>query len=266
MADRQRRRKANKMGDELSINPEKSNINLSDNAADNSLAVFRVAASNVPIVGSIFQEIFSSVIPNQKHHRMRLFAEVLDQKIGYMEQDVLRLKMKTEEFVDLLEDAVPQAARAMTDERREYIASFLKTSLTDDELTHLQQKKLLAMLNELNDAEIIFLRYKSLVGQEQEDFWETHKNLLSPIPVVIRGERSGYDKEAFRRSYQSKLFELGLMERRFNRLKKGEMPEFDEKTGMMKSQNDSLSGIGHLLLRYIGHPSSLDKRRNRDDF
>jgi hypothetical protein len=35
------------------------------------------------------------------------------QKVAYMQEDILRLKMLSEEFTDLLEDAIPQAARAM---------------------------------------------------------------------------------------------------------------------------------------------------------
>jgi hypothetical protein len=239
------------MNKELSINPEISEVNLEDKRFDNAAAAIKAAVSFVPHVGSILTEVVGIVIPDQKSNRVKLFVEVLADKVTYIEKDVLELKMKSEKFTDLFEDALPQAARALTDERREYIANFLKNSLNTEEVAHIGEKKLLSLLNELNDAEVIFLRYEALENYEKDEFYENHSAVLQPVPAPHGSSQSEYDKLFLRRSYQEKLQDLGLMQPVFKSPRKGEMPEFDEKTGRMKSNYQKITGLGRLFLRYI---------------
>jgi hypothetical protein len=105
--------------------------------------------------GSPIVEAITTVIPNQKLERLVDFVQILNYKIKNAERKIEDHELKTEEFTDLLEDALGQASRALSKERLEYIASLLKNSLTDEELEHFGKKKLLSLLNELNDAEVI---------------------------------------------------------------------------------------------------------------
>lgn len=237
----------------LSINAERSKISLEDNAPDKAAVILKGLLGTVPVVGSILQEAVGVVIPNQRINRVALTMECLAQKVDYIEEEVLRLNMLSEEFTDLLQDAIPQAARSLSEERREYIASFLKNSLTGEELDHVHEKKLLSILGELNDAEIIFLRYESLRPHEQDEFFEQHQGVLKPIPAATNSPRSEHDKNALRISFKEKLFELGLLQRKM-----------DEKSGMLKAQNPDLTQLGRALLRYIDQPASSD--RDYDEF
>lgn len=248
----------------LSINAERSQVSLEDNTSDKAAVVLKGLLGAVPVVGSILQEAVGVVIPNQRIDRVALTMECFAQKVGYIEEDVLRLKMLSEEFTDLLQDAIPQAARSLSDERREYIASFLKNSLTSKELDHVHEKKLLSILGELNDAEIIFLRYESLRPHERKEFFEQHKVVLAPVPAAIGSERSEHDKNALRSSFQGKLIELGVLRKKFAKPQPGKMPEMDEKTGMLKAQYPELTQLGRALLRYIDQPASSD--RDYDEF
>lgn len=246
----------------LSINAESSEINLENNSSDRLAQIVKAGLGMVPVVGSILQEAVTITIPNQRMDRVVLTLNVFAQKVNYLEEEVLRLKMSSEKFTDLLEDAIPQAARALSEERREYIASFLKNSLTSEELNLIQEKKILSILGALNDAEIIFLRYESLRPHEQNDFFQQHQVVLQPVKAAINSPRSEHDKYALRISFNEKLLELGLLERKFLKPQSGKYPEWDEKTGMLKAQYLNLTQLGRLLLRYIDQPSSSDKAQD----
>jgi hypothetical protein len=132
---------------------------------------FATALANyVPMLGPILAEAITVSIPQQKLDRLIIFTQVSGDRVKYLESDLLVQNAKTEEFADLFEDALHQASRALSDERRRHIASLLTNSLTSDELAHIEQKKLLALLGELNDAEIQLLKFYALVGTEQREF------------------------------------------------------------------------------------------------
>jgi hypothetical protein len=44
---------------------------------------------------------------------------------------------------------------------------------------------------------------------------------------------------------------LGLLRRRFKTFKKGEVPEYDDKTGMIKAVGHEITPLGRLLLKSI---------------
>ncbi len=75
--------------------------------------------------GSPIGEAITKVIPNQKLERLVDFVQVLNYKIKNAERKIEEHELKTEEFTDLLEDALGQASRAFSKERLEYIASLL---------------------------------------------------------------------------------------------------------------------------------------------
>lgn len=251
------------MDKELSINADENEINLDNNQSDNAVVALKMAIGMVPLVGSILTEVVGVVIPNQKIDRIKLFVEALAEKVKYIDADVLKIKMKTEQFTDLFEDAAYQASRALTDERREYIANFLKNSLTSDEIDHLGEKKLLGVLNELNDAEIIHLKYKALDHHdEQMAYYETHRDVLEAESPGFGNTMTEYDKLSLWRSYRSKLIDLGLVQPVYKKPGRNEQAEFDEKTGMMKSTYSRLTGLGDLLLSYIDDAHA-EERKNK---
>jgi hypothetical protein len=132
-----------------------------------------------------------------------------------------------------LEDALPQASRALSDERKEYIANLLKNSLTDDSLEHAGKKKLLSLLNELNDPEIILLYYYTVDGKGQERIFALqdrypfiNRTIHLPSHQQPEGEDILFD------SYRAKLV--------FSHLVFG--------TGGI---SERATNLGHLLIKYI---------------
>lgn len=123
--------------------------------------LFKGAAGAIPIAGPLFSEIIGATIPNQRVDLIEEFAKSLEKKLEKISKVLLQQKIKEPETVDLFEDALIQSTRALSQERIDYIASILKNSITQEELDHLEYKRLLSILAELNDAEIIILIAKS---------------------------------------------------------------------------------------------------------
>lgn len=227
--------------------------NVDQTARDTAISVARGAVSYVPYVGPILAELFGSVIPNQRIDRVSKFAKMLNDKVEHMDQDLLEQKMRSEEFVDLFEDGAFQAARALTDERKEHIASLLKNSLSTDDLGHLQEKQLLSLLGELNDAELIILRAYGLDldPHVHQEFIEKHQDTIQGPLAVMGSSQEEADRLAVHRTYRSHLHRLGLTQEQYKKPKKNEMPEWDYKTGRIKASSNQITPLGRLLLRYI---------------
>ena len=239
------------MNEELSIIKVNEELDVDTRRADLGAAFFKTLVSAAPRVGQYLTEVLGVAIPDLKFDRVVTFARVLGDRVKYLEEDMVRVKSKTQEFADLLEDGVVQASRAMTDERRGYIASLLKNSITNKTLEHVEEKKLLALLGELNDAEVLMLKFFSLSSAGRREFAETHQELFGPIDRSLDAPQENIDKGEFRDSYRNKLLEVSLLEPVYKRAEKGEMPEFDERTGRMKATSFRPTGLGKLLLRYI---------------
>ena len=245
------------MSEIVSVTNTEQSIELKSNKSDITAMLLKGSLGAVPVFGPILAEIVSIVIPNQKTERIKVFAEILDYKLKLIEQEISEQKLKSKEFTDLFESSLIQASRALSKDRLEYLASLLKNSLTDDELEIIGKKKLLNLLNELNDTEIIWLKYyyiaKHIHSQEVADFYRTHEPVLKPIKIALGGGTSqeDVDRKALQVTYQRNLLNLGLIAERFNSIKKGEIPEYDNNTGKIKSSGFNCTNLGKLLLRYI---------------
>ena len=209
----------------------------------------------LPYVGPLVAEIVGATIPNQRIDRIESLLKYLELKIQALEEDKRKIKerVSSQEFVDLIEDAFIQTSRALSEERREYIASLLKNSLKDDELRHIEYKRLLSILGELNDLEILILKSKTIESSHtrHNKFWETHKNALMPPMLHLGSTQEEIDKHAIYQTHRVHLTNLGLLKVKFKRAKKDEFPEFDKETGMIKAQGYGITNLGRLLLRSI---------------
>ncbi|MDY0191347.1 MAG: hypothetical protein RBR22_11500 [Desulfuromonas sp.] len=208
----------------------------------------------IPFVGPIAAEIVGAIIPNQRMDRIEVFLHKLEEKLEAIDQNQTRENFSRPEQIDLLEDAFLQASRAMSDDRKEYLASLVKNSLQEVELRHLEYKRLLSILGQLNDVQIIILKYYSLErlqGEAFHEFQDKHNHLIRPPLVHMGSSPEEFDRKAIFDDYRSQLIELSLLQRRFKKPKRGASPEFDEKTGMIKTQGFGITHLGRMLLRLI---------------
>lgn len=178
------------------------------NRTDIVVSASKAVASFIPYLGPFIAEIIGVVIPNQRMDRISEYVKILNEKVDNLEE-----KLSNQESIDLFEDSLHQAARALTRERKEYIASMLKNGLTKEEQTHAEKKQLLSILGELNDIEIIFLKYYSLnlgIGQKHP-FVEKHIDILMPPSHALNVSSEERNRSAFYDSYNWNLERNGLI-------------------------------------------------------
>nr|CAA6830690.1 MAG: Unknown protein [uncultured Thiotrichaceae bacterium] len=210
----------------------------------------------IPFVGPLAAEIIGATIPNQRIDRIESFLEKLENKIKEIDKEKVQALIKNPETIDLFEDAFIQASRALSEDRKEYIASLLKNSLDSDEIEYIEYKRLLSVLGELNDLEILMLISQrfNLMGcsdPESEQFWEKHREILQEPPAYMGSTQEEIDKNTIFLAHKLHLVNLGLLKPRFKKPNRGEIPEFDEKTGMIKSSGFDSTSLGRLLLKAI---------------
>lgn len=230
---------------------ENKAINLKDNNLDRAVSLAKGVLGAAPVVGSIMAEVVGAVIPNQRIERITKFVEILDKKLDEVSQDIIRLKVQDEYFIDLLEEGFILASRAITDKRKEHIATIIKNSITNEELSHLEEKKLLNILSELSDAEIIILQFYALIGQDQKVYLTKHRDIIQAPIVHIGSSSEEINREAIYKTFKQNLVSLNLLIPRYAKPKKNELPEFDDKTGMIKANGYNVTTLGRLLLAYL---------------
>ncbi|MDD2732340.1 MAG: hypothetical protein PHF56_00240 [Desulfuromonadaceae bacterium] len=213
----------------------------------------------IPFVGPLAAEIVGSIIPNQRIDRIESLLRLLEAKIADEQKAKIQERITEPESVDLIEDGFIQASRALSEERKEYIASLLKNSLTDEALKHIEYKRLLSILGELNDLEVLLLKSHCLYQGDSEfnEFWEKHEEALTPPIAHLGSSREEVDRNTVYNTHKAHLTSLGLLNLRFSKPKKGELPEFDEKTGMIKASGYEITSLGRLLLRSIDQGGDL---------
>lgn len=140
----------------------------------------------------------------------------------------------------------------MSEDRREYLASLVASSLTIEALEHAEAKHLMRILGELNDVEILWLRYYLVqtIGGDEE-FRKLHKEVFEPVSATTSSSQAELDDHALQKSYRDHLVSLGLVKEHLRKGKDG-VPEFDKMTGQPKVSHWQASQLGRLLLRSIG--------------
>lgn len=213
----------------------------------------RAIVGAAPFVGSLLAEIAGAVIPNQRIDRIAKFAQALEDKLGDIDQVLVRTKLADENFTDLMEEGLRLAARAVSEERREHLTAVLANGIKAGDLDFLESKHVLRLLGELNDAEIVWLRFYLVptMGGD-EDFRGRHKEALEPVRATLASPQEVHDKEALQKSYRQHLVRLGLIEPIYEYNQSDERPEFDYFTSAQKVSRYEITTLGKLLLTRIG--------------
>jgi len=217
-------------------NKELETIDLDENLSDHAMSLVQAISSLGP-GGGFLSQIFKKIIPNQQIHRIVETLKIVISKVNDIND-----RLENEESIDLLQDAIIQASRALTAERREYISNLLKNGLTRDEQSHDQKKKLFITLDSLNDTEIIFLKYYSYNSDSNEarNFRNQHTNTLRNFRESGTDDTSEANRETFYESYNKNFERLGLI--------------LEEPTRFTGMRSRELTQLGRLLIDYIEVP------------
>ena len=224
----------------------------SNNGADWAAILARSATGAIPFAGTFLGEMVTSIIPEQRIDRIAKFVNELNSEIEKMPSEIMQKLKENEDFVDLLEQSFIQATRARSDERRSYIVNLVRYGITDDVAKANDAKHLLGLLAELNDNEVIWLRYfhDQSMG-ERYDFQETHKNVLQTITPTMGSSRDELEQAALQSSYKAHLERLSLIKHRIKTQDRAGTPEFN-KDGTPKTTSSRTTMLGDMLLTSIG--------------
>ena len=155
-----------------------------------------------------------------------------------------------------------QAVRGLSDERLEYLASILEKSLTDKQIKHFKIKRLLSILKEINDIEIILLKYfdwQSCICftmrppdtflEEYTPFREKHNSTIKYLNGNRRGccdpvpDEDDIEQYALHENYKNNLVNLGLIGYRTH----------------SSSSNPRITKLGDMLLKIIGFENKFER-------
>mgnify|MGYP006081831351 CR=1 FL=1 len=217
----------------------------------------------IPIVGPLAVEVVGTLIPNQRLDRIQRFLEALERRVQAMEAYRVKDRFKQPEVIDLLEDAFYSSGRTLSEDRIQYIADLVGSFIEDETIEHIQSKKLLSILSELNDAELLILIHYGHLSIGDHSFADEHANVVNPTRVHMQSSIKDREKAQLHDSYKRKLVETGMLKPRFKKPKKGDVPEFDEKTGMIKATGFEITPLGRLLLAQIGQMPERKKTNDR---
>jgi hypothetical protein len=215
--------------------------------------IARSVVGAIPIFGQLATELVDQVVPNQRIDRIERLLHELDSRVDRLDPAGVRAKVLGEPlFTDLVEDAFWSAARAVSQERIEYVASLLTESLSVESVRAVEYKTLFRILGELNDVEVIMLSAHLMKNARDHEFHDRHKAALDRHFATMGAPQEVHDRAAVQNAHTEHLVRLGLLEPRYKVPKKGELPEFDRKTGMLEAHGHQLTSLGRLLLRSIG--------------
>lgn len=237
------------------------NNHLDNNKTDLLVSAAKSAVGIVPYAGSLLSELVGNLIPNQRIDRLTKYVKELDERISRISLEKINPLLTNDDFIDLIEEGFVQASRAITDERRQYIASIVSNGIEEETIQFHESKQLLKILSELNDIEIIWLRFYlvTTIGGDEE-FRQKHKNILQPINSYIGADNETMTKAALQNSYKEHLERLELIDHRIRVDNTTKIPEFDTSTGKPKKSYSTITTLGRLLLKQIGLIDELNQR------
>jgi hypothetical protein len=240
-------REVTQMSDDDSM-PE----NLKNSGHDHAVVASKALLGIVPFAGSILAELAGSAIPNQRLDRVAKFAAELDRRLVGIESEVTKQKWNDDRFLELAEEVVRQAARATSDQRREYLATLLSAEMTREQIDEHDGRHLLRILGELNDVEVVWLRhYAGNSFRWHYEFQDLHREILDlKVVADYPSDDARMAASALKESYLSHLVQLGLMEDHLSVNANG-IPEM-EWGGRKFRVRREITHLGAMLLELIG--------------
>jgi len=235
------------------MSDDNSTDRLSTKTPDYVLAAARAALGAVPFAGSLLAEIAGSIIPNQRIERIVDFAKELESRLSELDRSLVRSHLTDENSTDLMEEALRQVARSVSQERRARIAALIANGLKPDDVSFVESKHLLRILGETNDIEVIRLTSHlfETMGSGKE-YWEKHKDVLDSVAPTMGSSQRELDTATLQDSYDEHLARLGLLNARHNVDPRTNQLVVDRFTGELEVRGYKLSSLGRLLLKQLG--------------
>lgn len=224
---------------------------LQSSRVDTAVSLAKGILGAIPVGGSFFAEIIGLTIPNQRLDRVTGLMIELDRRLENLE----RQQLKNNKYaLDLFEDGVIQASRALSEQRNRYIAIFIKRSIGADEDSYGIRKKLLHILQELSDRDIEILQKIAATGYQtvERAYYPGHLT-VKQYEKLSKNEKYEFDaRQVSWSAHVSTLERLGLLEaEREKPVGDTAFRHIDEDTGLPRIVGYSLSKLGNVFLQSI---------------
>ena len=222
---------------------------LDKNWKDHTANATKLASSLVPLVGGPLGEVIVGAIPRLRQDRIVEYLRLLNERVDALEKKNVERILADVERIDLIEAGGHLAARATTSERISRITEVVFRGLCAEQTNLIRRKRLLGLLGEIDDDEISLLNaYGQSINLGASEAWDA---VNRPPPVHLGSPAEEVDNEKLYELGKQNLLRLGLLERKFDNVKKGEYPPFDPKSGGFKSRVQ-ISYLGKMLLKEVG--------------
>ena len=132
---------------------------LASGGADRVASLARAVLGAVPTIGPALAEIFCSIIPNQRMERVTDFLKKLGERVNDHQKVLVEKRLIEPEGVDILEEALWQSARALSEDRRQQIATLVMGGLSREEVDLARTKMLLLLLAQVSDVELVLMHW-----------------------------------------------------------------------------------------------------------
>lgn len=235
---------------------------LANDYRDQLVAIGKGTVSLVPLLGGPLAEIIGVAIPNQRADRIATYVRGLDARIDQISDDVRAELASNFAKIDLIVEGAYQSARALSQERVEQIAEAVARGLAEDDADVIRRRRLLVLFGELDDDEVALLNAygRSYGGADRQAFEQINR----PDPVHMQSPGDAVERDRLYKVGQEHLLRLELLKRNYGSVKKGQLPEFDVRTGQFKHTVE-ISYLGRLLLKEIGLPTPFDEARSSEE-
>jgi hypothetical protein len=176
---------------------------LGNNRNDVFISQLRALLGPLP-VGSLIVEIVTNIIPNQRQDRVEEYLRLLTERVNQIAYPSWNPQSITQpKKIALIEAGAVDAARSISKERMQYIVGCVANGLTDHERSKIHHNRLLGILAQLDDEEILILNALA-TDQGQLD-------RLRPPPLVIGASDDIADQNAMWDSAWSRLETMNLI-------------------------------------------------------
>jgi len=226
---------------------------LEQDKTDALVATTKSVLGAVPFAGPLLSELVGKLIPNQRVDRLTKYVKELEARLSRIDREKIDNALSSEDGIDLFEEGFVQASRSLTDERRKYVANVVANGVDDETIEYSESKYLLKLLQELNEQEIIWLRFFMVptIGGDEE-FRKKHRNILDPVGAHLGSDERTIEKASLQDSYKEHLERIGLIRPHYRMNRNTGMPEFDKFSGKPSVSYRDLTPIGKMILKQIG--------------
>lgn len=242
--------------DPMEMTNDSSSDSLSARTPDYVALAAKAALGAVPFAGSLLAEIAGSIIPNQRVERIVDFAKALESRLSEVDRRLVHSQLTNENFTDLMEEAIRQVARSVSQERRARIATLLSNGLKPDDVTFIESKHLLRILGEINDIELIRLgsHLYETMGSGKE-YWAKHRDVLEPVSPSLASPPREVERATLQTSYDEHLAQLALLEARHSVDTRTHQLVVDRFSGRLEVCGYAITSLGRLLLKQVDFKS-----------